>query len=255
MRSEPSWTFAGGRSMRRAGARQLGTARFATELVRRWSRRRDSSPQSIGGDGMDGALQDPQGCVDGDEQGPENQRDKTVSSQSPRGFKGSFRLVASRRGQEKERQQQTGLRALRRSARAWYPDRHEGGSPRGAPRPGRRGVTLVPGIEPVDGPCCGSVDGMTSGTGTDVLRYTAFSSDPAGGNPAGVVLDASGLDEQRMLALAAEVGYSETAFVTEADPDRRMVHPALLQSARRGRLLRSRDRRDRRRAGGAHRAR
>ncbi|MFI2297510.1 PhzF family phenazine biosynthesis isomerase [Actinacidiphila glaucinigra] len=62
---------------------------------------------------------------------------------------------------------------------------------------------------------------MTSGTGTDVLRYTAFSSDPAGGNPAGVVLDASGLDEPRMLALAAEVGYSETAFVTEADPERR----------------------------------
>ncbi|MFF7213592.1 PhzF family phenazine biosynthesis isomerase [Streptomyces sp. NPDC008238] len=62
---------------------------------------------------------------------------------------------------------------------------------------------------------------MTTGTRTDVLRYTAFSSDPAGGNPAGVVLDASGLDERRMLALAAEVGYSETAFVTAADPARR----------------------------------
>ncbi|MFP8961242.1 PhzF family phenazine biosynthesis protein [Streptomyces nanhaiensis] len=52
----------------------------------------------------------------------------------------------------------------------------------------------------------------------DVLRYTAFSSDPDGGNPAGVVLDASGLDEARMLAVAAEVGYSETAFLTPA-PD------------------------------------
>ncbi|MDX2645380.1 PhzF family phenazine biosynthesis isomerase [Streptomyces sp. PA03-1a] len=62
---------------------------------------------------------------------------------------------------------------------------------------------------------------MTPGTRTDVLRYTAFSSDPAGGNPAGVVLDASDLDEERMLALAAEVGYSETAFVTAADPARR----------------------------------
>lgn len=41
----------------------------------------------------------------------------------------------------------------------------------------------------------------------------AFSADPAGGNPAGVVLDASGLDEATMLATAAEVGYSETAFV------------------------------------------
>lgn len=48
----------------------------------------------------------------------------------------------------------------------------------------------------------------------DVLRYTAFSSDPDGGNPAGVVLDARGLDEARMLAIAAEVGYSETAFLT-----------------------------------------
>lgn len=51
-----------------------------------------------------------------------------------------------------------------------------------------------------------------------MLRYSAFSSDPAGGNPAGVVLDASGLDERAMLATAAEVGYSETAFVvTRAD--------------------------------------
>ncbi|NUT98748.1 MAG: PhzF family phenazine biosynthesis isomerase [Saccharothrix sp.] len=48
---------------------------------------------------------------------------------------------------------------------------------------------------------------------TDVLRYTAFTTDPAGGNPAGVVLDATGLDDAAMLAIAAEVGYSETAFV------------------------------------------
>ncbi|WP_340561814.1 PhzF family phenazine biosynthesis isomerase [Streptomyces sp. GSL17-111] len=51
---------------------------------------------------------------------------------------------------------------------------------------------------------------------TDVLRYTAFSSSPHGGNPAGVVLDASGLDEAAMLAVAAEVGYSESAFLTPA---------------------------------------
>ncbi|GHJ36450.1 PhzF family phenazine biosynthesis protein [Streptomyces sp. TS71-3] len=51
---------------------------------------------------------------------------------------------------------------------------------------------------------------------SDVLRYTAFSDDPAGGNPAGVVLDASGLDDAAMLAVAAEVGYSETAFLTAA---------------------------------------
>ena len=47
----------------------------------------------------------------------------------------------------------------------------------------------------------------------DVLRYTAFSSSPDGGNPAGVVLDATGLDDAAQLAIAAEVGYSETAFL------------------------------------------
>lgn len=51
----------------------------------------------------------------------------------------------------------------------------------------------------------------------EILRYTAFSADPAGGNPAGVVLDAAGLTDAQMLAIAAEVGYSETAFVTAAD--------------------------------------
>ncbi|GGO89086.1 PhzF family phenazine biosynthesis isomerase [Wenjunlia tyrosinilytica] len=56
---------------------------------------------------------------------------------------------------------------------------------------------------------------------TDVLRYSAFTDDPAGGNPAGVVLDASGLDDPAMLALAAEVGYSETAFITGRDDDER----------------------------------
>lgn len=47
-----------------------------------------------------------------------------------------------------------------------------------------------------------------------VLRYAAFTRDPAGGNPAGVVLDAAGLDEATMLAVAARLGYSETAFLT-----------------------------------------
>ena len=48
----------------------------------------------------------------------------------------------------------------------------------------------------------------------EVLRYAAFTGDPAGGNPAGVVLDAAGASDEEMLALAADVGYSETAFVT-----------------------------------------
>jgi PhzF family phenazine biosynthesis protein len=49
----------------------------------------------------------------------------------------------------------------------------------------------------------------------DILRYAAFSTDPGGGNPAGVVLDAGGLSDADMLGIAAAVGYSETAFITE----------------------------------------
>ncbi len=55
----------------------------------------------------------------------------------------------------------------------------------------------------------------------DILRYSAFTDTPAGGNPAGIVLDATGLDESTMQAIAAEVGYSETAFLTVAGDDGR----------------------------------
>ncbi|MEU7426050.1 PhzF family phenazine biosynthesis isomerase [Streptomyces sp. NPDC040750] len=58
---------------------------------------------------------------------------------------------------------------------------------------------------------------MSPQTRPEILRYTAFSTDAAGGNPAGVVLDATALDAAAMLATAAEVGYSETAFITAAD--------------------------------------
>ncbi|MFD3700262.1 PhzF family phenazine biosynthesis protein [Streptomyces sp. NPDC058646] len=51
-------------------------------------------------------------------------------------------------------------------------------------------------------------------TAAEVLRYAAFSADPDGGNPAGVVLDAAGLDDGAMLGIAAALGYSETAFLT-----------------------------------------
>ena len=60
-------------------------------------------------------------------------------------------------------------------------------------------------------------------TRTDVLRYSAFTTDPAGGNPAGVVLDATGWDDAAMLALAADLGYSETAFVVARGEDRYRV--------------------------------
>jgi PhzF family phenazine biosynthesis protein len=49
--------------------------------------------------------------------------------------------------------------------------------------------------------------------GPAVARYTAFSPTPEGGNPAGVVLDATGMTDQQMLDIAAAVGYSETAFL------------------------------------------
>ncbi len=64
---------------------------------------------------------------------------------------------------------------------------------------------------------------------TTVLRYAAFTSDPAGGNPAGVVLDAHDLDDDAMQAIAAEVGYSETAFLTEPATD---VQPVRYFSAK-----------------------
>ncbi|MFF7203363.1 PhzF family phenazine biosynthesis protein [Streptomyces sp. NPDC008141] len=51
-------------------------------------------------------------------------------------------------------------------------------------------------------------------TKQEVLRYTAFSEDPKGGNPAGVVLDAAALGDAEMLSIAAELGYSESAFLT-----------------------------------------
>ena len=47
----------------------------------------------------------------------------------------------------------------------------------------------------------------------EILRYAAFTDTPDGGNPAGVVLDAGGMRDDEMLAVAADLGYSETAFL------------------------------------------
>ncbi len=52
---------------------------------------------------------------------------------------------------------------------------------------------------------------------TEILRYAAFALGDQGGNPAGVVLDATGLDAEQMQTIAAQVGYSETAFLFPGD--------------------------------------
>lgn len=56
-----------------------------------------------------------------------------------------------------------------------------------------------------------------------VLRFAAFSGDASGGNPAGVVLDASQLDDAAMQRIAAEVDDAETAFVTGRAGDAHVV--------------------------------
>ena len=47
-----------------------------------------------------------------------------------------------------------------------------------------------------------------------VSRIAAFSTEPSGGNPAGVWVGDTFPDAQTMLGIAAEVGFSETAFIT-----------------------------------------
>src|ERR1700684_4381735 len=49
----------------------------------------------------------------------------------------------------------------------------------------------------------------------EILKYAAFTTDPLGGNPAGVILDAVGLSDAQMQTIAAEVGFSESAFMTD----------------------------------------
>jgi len=52
----------------------------------------------------------------------------------------------------------------------------------------------------------------------EILRYTAFSDHPTGGNPAGIVLDATDLDDATMQRIAADIGFSETAFLVPTGP-------------------------------------
>lgn len=53
-----------------------------------------------------------------------------------------------------------------------------------------------------------------------VLEYAAFVDGGTGGNPAGVVLGADGLASDEMLRIAAELGHSETAFLSRAAGER-----------------------------------
>lgn len=53
----------------------------------------------------------------------------------------------------------------------------------------------------------------TSDDASAPLRYAAFAATPEGGNPAGIVLDASDWSDARMQSVAADVGFAETAFV------------------------------------------
>ena len=53
----------------------------------------------------------------------------------------------------------------------------------------------------------------------EVRRVDAFTRDKAGGNPAGVVLSAETLSPDTMQAIAAKLGYSETAFLTARHAD------------------------------------
>ena len=57
----------------------------------------------------------------------------------------------------------------------------------------------------------------------NLYRYTAFSTDPKGGNPAGVWVGDTLPDATTMQRIAAEVGFSETAFVAPRNGQNRMI--------------------------------
>jgi PhzF family phenazine biosynthesis protein len=56
----------------------------------------------------------------------------------------------------------------------------------------------------------------------EILTYRAFTTteaDTSSGNPAGVVVDADGLSDDKMRAIAADLGFSETAFLSAITAD------------------------------------
>jgi len=54
-------------------------------------------------------------------------------------------------------------------------------------------------------------------TSTQVQRIAAFSDGNAGGNPAGVLISDSLPDAAEMQRIAADIGFSETAFAAPQD--------------------------------------
>lgn len=58
---------------------------------------------------------------------------------------------------------------------------------------------------------------------TKLWMVDSFTTVPYTGNPAGVLLLQRDLDEQTMIALAREIGASESAFITALDVDRKLV--------------------------------
>ncbi|MCC5900939.1 MAG: PhzF family phenazine biosynthesis isomerase [Halomonas sp.] len=56
-----------------------------------------------------------------------------------------------------------------------------------------------------------------------LYRLAAFSTDPTKGNPAGVWIGDALPDDKTMQSIAAEVGYSETAFIAPASGDIRTI--------------------------------
>lgn len=55
--------------------------------------------------------------------------------------------------------------------------------------------------------------------GINVFQVDAFSDKPFGGNAAGVIPDAKGMEEEKMQTVAREMNISETAFIEKLDED------------------------------------
>lgn len=58
---------------------------------------------------------------------------------------------------------------------------------------------------------------------SEIEHWTAFSDEPTGGNPAGVVRSAEDWSEERMQRTAADLGYAESAFVTTDEGGARRI--------------------------------